>query len=267
MTKIHPTAIVSPKAELADDVEVGPYAIIEDNVQIDSGTKIGPGTWIKNHVKIGKNNRIANHVLIGGEPQDVNWNEEIARVEIGNNNTIREYVTIHASTSPERATKIGDGNFLMAYVHVAHDCKIGNEVIIVNYTGLTGFVEVDDYAFISGLTGFHQFVRVGKLAMVGGMSRITQDVPPYFMVAGNPAVSRGINIVGMRRRGIPPRDRSTLRKMYRIMLSEGNMKLAIEKILSEPELGTNPLVKEVIDFISKSRRGITRLGKEERVEL
>ncbi len=262
MVKIHPTAIVSPKAEIADDVEVGPYAIIGDNVIIDSGTTIGPGTWIKNHVVIGKNNRIGSHVLIGGEPQDVNWKEKIARVEIGDENIIREYVSIHASTSPERTTRIGNNNFLMAYVHVAHDCKIGNGVIIVNYTGLSGFVEVDDHAFISGLSGFHQFVRVGKLAMIGGLSKITQDVPPYFTVTGNPAVARGINVIGMRRKGIPPRDRSAVRKMYRMMLKEKNMKFAIENIQSDPELRDNPLVKEVIEFIASSRRGITKLGEE-----
>lgn len=257
MVKVHPTAIVSPKAELADDVEIGPYAIIEEDVVIGKGTKIGPFTIIKKFSRIGENNDIHSNVLIGGLPQDIEFKDVPSYVEIGNNNVIREFVTVHRSKFENGKTIIGNNCFIMACAHVAHDVVIGNRVILVNYAGLSGHIVVEDDAFISGLCGLHQFIRIGRLAMIGGVSRVPQDVPPFVMVAGNPCYAMGLNIVGLRRKGVPAEVRSELKKAYKILYFESKtVQEAVERIKSE--LKPFEEVKHFADFVAESKRGIVR---------
>ncbi|HEY9890087.1 MAG TPA: acyl-ACP--UDP-N-acetylglucosamine O-acyltransferase [Candidatus Obscuribacterales bacterium] len=199
---IHPTAVIHPGATLHPTVKVGPYAVIGEKVTIGPETDIGAHVVIDGHTEIGTGNQIFPGAVIGIEPQDLKYDGSISLVKIGDHNRIREYVTINRATHAGEATLIGDGNLLMAYVHVAHNCVIDNHVIIANAVSLAGHVEIESNAVIGGVLGIHQFVRIGRYAMLGGMSRIDRDVPPYMVVEGNPCRVRGLNAVGLRRAGI-----------------------------------------------------------------
>ncbi|TDX59207.1 acyl-ACP--UDP-N-acetylglucosamine O-acyltransferase [Orenia marismortui] len=256
--KIHKTAIVHSGAKLGQNVEVGPYAIIGENVEIGDGTSVGSHSVIKGWTKIGKNNRIFSSVSIGQEPQDLKFDGEKSFVEIGDNNTIREFATIHRGTEDGGGlTKVGDNNLIMAYCHIAHDCHLGNHIIMSNAATLAGHVIVEDSAVISGLTGIHQFVRIGKMAMVGGGSKVVKDVPPYVIVDGHPASVKGINIVGLRRNGISPELRRQVKEAYKVLYrSNLNISQAIEKM--DQELDGNPLVEHFLRFLRNAQRGICR---------
>ncbi|MBI4651179.1 acyl-ACP--UDP-N-acetylglucosamine O-acyltransferase [Candidatus Desantisbacteria bacterium] len=254
---IHSTAIVHPKAELGKNISIEPYAIIGEHVKIGDNTSIGSHAIIDGWTNIGKNCKIFMGVIIGIEPQDISYKGQRSYVNIGDDNIIREYVTIHRSKYEDGETKIGNNNFLMGTSHIAHDCIIGNNVIIVNYAAITGHVIIEDRAFISGMAGIHQYVRIGEMSMIGGMSKVTQDVPPYITVDGYPAKPFGLNIVGLKRNNVSLEVRNAIKKAYKnIYLSGLNLSQAIEKI--EKEI---PQFKEIVhfkDFIKNSERGICK---------
>lgn len=252
---IHKTAIVNNDAKIGEGVEIGPYAIIEDDVIIGDKTKIGPHSVIKKGTRIGKDCIVDIGVVIGNDPQIIGWKDVKSYVLIGDNNIIREYVTIHRSSFKNEKTQIGDNNFIMANAHIAHDCKIANNVTITNFAGLTGHVEVEDRATISGLVAIHQFVRIGKLSMVGGGAKITQDVPPYFMADGHPASCIGINTIGLQRSGMSSRIRQDIKNAFRLLYrSHLNISQAIIKI--KEEIPPSPEIEHLITFIKNSKRGI-----------
>ena len=256
--KIHPTAIISPDATLAEGVEVGPYSIIGPDVHVGKDTVIGPHAVIESQTDIGEGNRISQFAAIGGAPQDLKYRGEATRVVIGNHNTIREYVTINrATTSDIGVTIIGDHNLLMAYTHVAHNCKLGNRIVMANAANLAGHIHVEDFEIIGGLTGIHQFTRIGAHCIIGGASAVTKDVPPFVMASGNFAKLYGLNLIGLKRRGFSDETINALKKSYRIVFrSSMLLAAAIRKV--EEEVEDLPEVRQFLEFIRKSERGICR---------
>lgn len=260
---IHETAVIHPRARLGKGVRVGPYAVIGEDVEIGDDTDIGPHVVVQGPTVIGRRNRIGAGACLGGDPQDVRYRGEPTWLRIGDDNIIREGVTIHRGTpGGRRETVIGNGNFIMTHAHIGHDCIVGNGTVITHGAGLAGFVEVEDGAVIGGLTGLHQFVRIGALAMVGGCSRIVKDVPPFMTVMGNPARVYGLNSVGLRRNGIGPAGRRTVKQAYRLLYRSGlNVSQALERIEAEltgeaaQEDGYDPVV-HLVRFVRASRRGI-----------
>jgi UDP-N-acetylglucosamine acyltransferase len=255
---IHPTAVISPDATLAEGVEVGPYSIIGPDVHIGKNTQIGPHVVIEKHTDIGENNRISQFASIGGDPQDLKYQGEVTRVVIGNHNTIREYVTINRATIHDiGVTIIGDHNLLMAYCHVAHNCKLGDHVVMANAANLAGHIHVEDYAIIGGLTGIHQFTRIGAHCIIGGASGVANDIPPFVMASGNFTKLYGLNMIGLKRRGFPEETIAALKEAYRIIFrSKLLLAVAIRKV--EQEVADLPEVRQFLDFIRKSERGICR---------
>lgn len=255
-TEIHPTAIVHAKAELGAGVRIGPYAIVGEDVRLGDGTEVGPHAVLEGRLEVGPRCRIFAGAVIGFPPQDLKYKAGTpSGVRIGADNVIREYATIHRSSLEEGWTVIGDGCFIMATSHIAHDCRVGNQVILTGFSGLTGFVEVGDRAVISGLTGVHQFVRIGTLAYVGGCSRLAQDVPPYFLVEGNPAQARGVNVVGLRRADVPAAARLELQRAFKILYRSGHTTAhAVERIRAE--LPPSEYIDRLVTFIAESKRGI-----------
>ncbi|MCM8833032.1 MAG: acyl-ACP--UDP-N-acetylglucosamine O-acyltransferase [Candidatus Omnitrophica bacterium] len=254
---IHNTAIVSQEAKLGKNVKVGPFAIIDGDVVIGDNVEIGPKVHILDGTIIGNNNYIGEGTLIGNAPQDLKYKGGRSFVKIGNNNVIREYVTIHKSNTEGKSTIVGDNNFIMTMAHIAHDCVIGNNVIIVNYAGLSGHIHIDDYAFVSGLTAIHQNVRIGAHAMVGGGVRITKDVMPFVMVSEEPARVFGLNMVGLKRRGFSAGKIAILEKVYKIFFRE---KLLLKDALTKIEKEVEQIdeVKYFIEFAKNSKRGLIR---------
>ncbi len=255
---IHPTAIISPDATLAEGVEVGPYSMIGPEVHIGKNTIIGSHVVIESHTDIGEGNRIAQFASLGGPPQDLKYRGEPTRVVIGNHNTIREYVTINRATIHDiGVTMIGDHNLLMAYCHVAHNCKLGNHVIMANAANLAGHIHVEDHAIIGGLTGIHQFTRIGAHCIIGGASAVTKDIPPFVMASGNFAKLFGLNIIGLQRRGFSAETIGALKEAYRIVF-RSSLLLADAILKVEEQVEDLPEVRQFIDFIRKSERGICR---------
>ncbi|MGE0288394.1 MAG: acyl-ACP--UDP-N-acetylglucosamine O-acyltransferase [Bradyrhizobium sp.] len=255
---IHPTAIISPQAALARDVSVGPYAIIEAGVEIGEGTSIGPHAVIEGRTRIGRNNRIFQFAAIGGPPQDKKYRGEPTEVEIGDGNTIREYVTINRGTTQDAGvTRIGNDNWIMAYVHFAHDCQIGNHTIFANACQLAGHVHVDDWAILGATTLVHQFVHIGAHSFTGMGTYLPQDLPPYVTAAGNTARPYGINSEGLKRREFSTQAISGLKRAYRTLYRSG---LGMEDALRELQAQSRdcPEVRTILDFISRSSRGILR---------
>jgi len=258
MTAIHDTAIVSGGAELHDSVTVGPYSIIEAGVQIGAETVIGPHCVIKGPTTIGERNRIFQFSSIGEDPQDKKYAGEETRLVIGNGNTIREFCTLNRGTAQdEGVTTLGDNNWLMAYVHVAHDCVIGNETIMANNVTLAGHVDVGDYVIFGGFSGVHQFCRVGAHAFIANNCAVTRDVPPYLMAAGQPAVPRGINSEGLKRRGFSPEQVRSIKDAFRLMYRTG---LRLEEA-REQIVAAVPQQEELAifaDFLESSERSFIR---------
>lgn len=255
---IHSTALVDPKAEIDSDVEIGPYSIISENVAIGSGTKIGPHVVIEPYVTIDKDCRIFQYSAIGAIPQSLKFEGIETHVKIGRKTIIREFVTIHRGTGfGGGLTEVGEENFLMAYTHIAHDCKTGRQVVLSNNATLAGHITIGDYATIGGLVAVHQFVRIGDHAFVGGKSAVAKDIPPFVIAAGNRAKLHGLNSVGLKRHGFSQNTLSALKKAYRIIFRTGfTMNDAIEKVSAEVE--QVPEVISLIEFIKASPRGITR---------
>ena len=256
--KIHPTAVLAPDVELADGVEIGPYAVVGPDVHIGENTIIGPHVVIEGHTDIGARCHVFQFASVGVQPQDLKFKGEPTRVVIGNDNTIREFVTIHRATvSDIGVTVMGDHNLIMAYSHIAHNCKLGNHVIMVNAANLAGHIHVEDYAIIGGLTGIHQFMRIGVDCIIGGASAISKDVAPYLLVSGNRAKPHGLNLIGLKRRGFKEGTIRALKDAYRLIFrSSLLLRTAIEKVRSEVE--DCPEVRHFVDFIEQSKRGICR---------
>jgi UDP-N-acetylglucosamine acyltransferase len=255
---IHETALINPGAEIDSNVDIGAYSIIGDNVFIGSGTVIGPHVVIDPFVTIGRNCRIFQYAAIGAVPQSLKFEGEKTYVKIGNGTIIREFVTIHRGTGfGGGITEVGEENFLMAYTHIAHDCRVGRKVVMANNATLAGHITIGDHATIGGLVAVHQFVKIGEYAFVGGKSAVVKDVPPYVIAAGDRAELHGLNSVGLKRHGFSPTTLSMLKKTYRIIFRIGlTMNEAIERVRAEVE--QVPEVVNFIDFIKSSQRGVTR---------
>ncbi|HLL76774.1 MAG TPA: acyl-ACP--UDP-N-acetylglucosamine O-acyltransferase [Pyrinomonadaceae bacterium] len=258
MIQVHETAVVGARAELGEGVRVGPYAVVEDGASVGAGCEIGAHAVVKRFTTMGARNRVFEHAILGGEPQDVSFRGGETRLVIGDDNLIREHVTIHRATREGEPTRIGDRNFLMVGVHVAHDCQVGDDNIFANGAALAGHIRVEDHAFLSNDVGCHQFVRIGRYAMVGGKSKIVQDVLPYFTTDGNPPRARGLNTIGLRRGGFTAESRQALRRAYRMLLREG---LALEAALAALESVKDEHVRHLADFIRGSRRGFIRAAR------
>lgn len=257
---IHPTAIISPKAELAEDVTVEAYSIIGPDVKIGSGTEVGHHIVIEGKTTIGENNRIFPFVSIGLAPQDLTYADEPTSVNIGNNNIIREYVTVHRGTARGRGvTRVGNGVFLMAYAHVAHDCQIGNGVLLANAATLGGHVEVGECSVIGGIVAVHQFVRIGEYSCIGGFSGVRMDIPHYMLAAGAlGAELHGPNVIGLRRHGFSAKSIQAIKKFHKIFWRSGlSLQDAVQKVREEIE--PLPEVEKLIEFVSSgSKRGLCR---------
>ncbi len=257
---IHPTAIISPKAELAEDVTIEAYSIIGPDVSIGSGTVVGQHIVIDGKTTIGENNRVYPFVSIGLSPQDLTYADEETSVIIGNNNIIRENVTIHRGTARgEGTTRIGDGVFLMAYAHVAHDCRLGNGVLMANAATLGGHVKVGEFAVIGGIVAIHQFVRIGEYSCIGGFSGVRMDIPPYMLATGAVGAKLyGPNVIGLRRHGFSTKSIQAIKKFYKIFFrSRLKLKEAVQKVREEIE--PLPEVEKLIEFVtSSSKRGLCR---------
>lgn len=255
---IHPTAIVHPGAKLGGNVNVGPYSIVGENVEIGDNTWIGPHVVLSGHTRIGCDNRIYQFCSIGEAPQDKKYGGEPTRLEIGDRNTIREFCTLNLGTAQDAGvTRIGNDNWIMAYVHIAHDCQVGSHTIFANNAQLAGHVHVGDWAIFGGYTGVHQFCRVGSHTMTAVGTVVLQDIPPYVMAAGNSAAPYGINAEGLKRRGFSAEALLVLKRAYRTLYRSG---LALEEARDKlaEDARTHPEVQPILDFLAVSKRGIIR---------
>ncbi|MFO1221302.1 MAG: acyl-ACP--UDP-N-acetylglucosamine O-acyltransferase [Burkholderiaceae bacterium] len=262
MATIHATAVVDAKAELDAGVSVGPYAVIGPGVRIGAGTQIGAHCVIDGRTTLGRDNRIFQFASIGAPPQDKKYGGEPTRLEIGDGNTIREFVTINTGTAQDAGvTRLGDDNWIMAYVHVAHDCQLGSHLILANAVQLAGHVHLGDWVFLGGLSGVHQFVRVGAHAMTGFQTRLAQDLPPFVTAAGNPAEAQGINQEGLRRRGYSTERIAQVKKIHRLLYRQGLTLAAAREAIGQlagelPEADAD--VALMLDFLGAAERGIVR---------
>lgn len=255
---IHSTALISSQAELGSDVEVGPYCVIEAGVKIGDGCRLHSHVVIHGQTEIGEGNEFFPFAAIGTKSQDLKYRGEPTGLVIGARNVFRENVTVHRGTLEGSPTRVGDDNLFLCYSHIAHDCQVGNHVILSNNGTLAGHVVVDDYAIISGLTAVHQFCRVGAHSMAGGLTKVAKDIPPFMIVDGNPAAVRGLNLVGLQRRGFSAEDLRALRSVYKkvFLKKDQNMAEAVKAI--DPELRANEKVHHLLDFIETSERGVIR---------
>ncbi|MGE5457945.1 MAG: acyl-ACP--UDP-N-acetylglucosamine O-acyltransferase [Methanococcaceae archaeon] len=257
MNNIHTTAVVSSKAILGDNITVGPYSIINDDVEIGDGCQIGPHTVIYDGARIGNRVKIFQGASIANIPQDLKFNGDPTQFIIGDDTTIHEFVTLHRGTHETGFSKIGNNCLLMAYAHVAHDSVIGDNCILANGVQIAGHVNIENFVIIGGLTPVHQFCNVGQHAMIGGGFRVVQDVPPFVLAGSEPLRYSGLNIIGLRRRGFSNQNILALKEAYTILYNSGlNFSQAREKI--QEEMGDNPCIALVLDFLKKSTRGIIR---------
>ncbi|PQV65353.1 3-hydroxyacyl-[acyl-carrier-protein] dehydratase /acyl-[acyl-carrier-protein]--UDP-N-acetylglucosamine O-acyltransferase [Abditibacterium utsteinense] len=257
---IHPTALVDPSAQIAEGVTIGPFCIVEANTSIGEGTSLESHVVIKRGTSIGKNCRIWPHVVLGHEPQDMKYKGEESFLRIGDNNILREMVTIHRATGAGEATILGNNNLLMAYVHIGHNCSIGSNTMISNSTGISGHVTIEDKSIIGGFVGIHQFVHIGKMAMVGGLSKVVQDVPPFCIADGRPAKIHGLNIRGLRRNGVESEQRNQVGTAFKLLYRSGlNTSQALERV--HAEVPASPTLDYLTDFLERVREG--RLGRQD----
>ena len=258
---IHSTALVDAAAQIDASVQIGPYAVIGPNVRIGAGTTVGAHCVIDGHTSIGQDNRIYQFASVGAPPQDKKYAGEPTALVIGDRNTIREFCTINTGTAQDRGvTTVGDDNWIMAYVHIAHDCTVGHGTVLANNATLAGHVQIDDFAIIGGLTGVHQFTRVGAYVMAGFASHISQDVPPFMMVDGNPLAVRGLNAEGLRRRGFSSARVAVIKQMHRLLYRQGlTLAAAREAIANLPAGGeAQQDVDRMLELLGASARGIVR---------
>jgi UDP-N-acetylglucosamine acyltransferase len=262
MAAIHPSAIIDPKAELDSTVEVGAFSIIGPNVTIGAGTVVGPHVVIEGHTTIGRDNKFFQFSSIGAAPQDKKWAGEPTRLEVGDRNTVREFCTFNCGTVQDQGvTRLGNDNWISAYVHLAHDCQVGSNTIFSNNAQLAGHVEVGDWAILSGYAGVHQFCKIGAHAFVGMYTSLTQDVPPFVLVSGNPAGARGVNIEGLKRRGYtrPQIDavRAAYKTIYRNGLTLEEAKTALAQDMAATPEGAGE-IGAMLAFLDTASRGIVR---------
>jgi UDP-N-acetylglucosamine acyltransferase len=254
---IHKTAIVSPKAKLHESVEAGPFAIVEDDVVIDEGSRIGSTALIASGARIGKNVRVFHGAVISSIPQDLKFEGEDTTANIGDNTVVREYATINRGTSESGSTDVGQDCLIMAYAHIAHDCKLGHHVIMANSVNLAGHVHIGDYAIIGGIVPVHQFVKIGAHSMIGGGFRVPRDVCPYALLGGYPLKVIGLNLIGLKRKGFPRETIAVLQQVFKILFfSDLNTSQALEKINEDVEI--IPEAEEIITFIKSSSRGLIK---------
>jgi UDP-N-acetylglucosamine acyltransferase len=260
---IHPSAVIHSGASLADDVTVGPFCVIGDDVQIAAGTVLEHNVIVEPGSRIGKNCHVWPGAVIGGPPQDHKYKGERSLVILGDNNIIREYVTLHRAVGEGEATRIGSDNMLMAYAHVGHNCEIGSNNIFSSYVGLSGHVSVEDNVVLGGMVGIHQFSRIGKMAMLGGFGKVNQDIPPFMLADGNPMRVVEINKIGLRRHGVPPNVRSIIRQAYKILYrSNANLSQALARI--EDELETSEELQYLVQFLRGTQGGVGGRGNVKR---
>ena len=254
---IHASAIIHPKAQIGSGCEVGPNCVIGGHVTLGNNCLLHSHVVIDGHTKLGKENEIFPFASIGKKTQDLKWKGGVTRLEIGDRNVFREGVTIHCATEDGDTTVVGSDNLLLTYVHIAHDCVLGNHIIMSSYAGLAGHVVVEDHAILGGYTAVHQFCRVGKLAMTGGCSRIPQDVAPFMIVEGNPAETRAVNKIGLQRNGVSDEAQTALRQAYKIIYRE---ELSVTNALAKIEKDLPPLpeIQHLVGFIRTSERGIIK---------
>ena len=258
MPKIHPTALVDAGAQLADDVEIGPYSIIGEHVRIGAGTTVGAYAVITGHTTIGAHNRIFHFVSLGEAPQDKKYAGEPTRLDIGDHNVIREFCTFNIGTVQDRGvTTIGSHNWIMAYVHIAHDCIVGDRAIFANNASLAGHAEIGDWVILGGFTGVHQFCKIGAHVMTGISSVVFKDIPPFVMASGQPAAPHGLNSEGLKRRGFPAESLTALKRAYKTLYREGNT-LAEAQAKLAPAAKEHAEIQQLLDFLSRSERGIIR---------
>ncbi|UCH82758.1 MAG: acyl-ACP--UDP-N-acetylglucosamine O-acyltransferase [Candidatus Latescibacterota bacterium] len=257
-SEIHPTAVIHPFAKLGERIKIGPYSIIGEHVELGDGCVVGTHVLIDGYTKIGRNNVFHHGASIGGDPQDLKYEGDKTYLEIGDNNTFREFMTVNRGSGQNRKTIIGSGCFLMAYAHVAHDCTIGDGVTLANSVHLAGHVRIDDYATVGGVTPVHQFVSIGKYAFVGGGSRVEKDVPPFIKAAGNPTRVYGINSIGLERHGFSSEKRAMIKKMFNALYRRDlNVTQVLEHLKSADY--EDPERRIMVDFLESSQRGITKL--------
>ncbi|HEY2883177.1 MAG TPA: acyl-ACP--UDP-N-acetylglucosamine O-acyltransferase [Pirellulales bacterium] len=253
---IHPLAVVSPQAQIGSDVRIGPFAIVEDDVVVGDGCQLAGHSVIKNGSRLGARNTICESVVVGGIPQHVRCPETIGQVVIGDGNTLREFATIHRSLKPEMATTLGNGNYIMAGAHVAHDCTLGDNVIMANHCLLGGHVSVGDRAFLSGAVAVHQFCRIGKLAMVGGHARVVRDIPPFVTIDGQTGDVVGLNLVGLKRNGFASEQITVLKSAYRLLYRSGlPWREMLERLTAEFSSGA---AAPMIEFLHGGSRGFAQ---------
>jgi UDP-N-acetylglucosamine acyltransferase len=252
---IHPTAVVDSSAEIGNDVEIGPFALIGPGCQLGDGCVIAPRATLERDVILAPRVRVGSGSILGGEPQDLKFRGERTTVEIGEGTVIREYSTINRGTAHSLRTVVGRDAFIMTYVHLAHDCRIGDGVILANGVQLAGHVEIEDKAILSGLTAVHQFVRIGRHAFIGGCSRVSKDIPPFIKAVGNPVQLYGLNTVGLQRSGFPEDTIRELKRVYRLFFrSELNITQALERV--QQEMNNSEEVSELVRFLEASGRGV-----------
>ena len=257
MIEIHPTAIVSKKVKLSDDIKIGPFTIIGDGVKIGPQTKIGANCIIEGNTSIGSGCEVFTGAVIGSRPQDLKYKGEKSFLEIGDNNIIREYCTFNLGTEEGGRTKVGNNNLFMAYSHIAHDCIVGNNCVIANNGTLAGHVTIEDKAVVGGLVAIHQFVTIGSLSIIGGCSKVVQDIPPYSTCDGHPARVYGLNLIGLRRHGLDKKLIKPLERAFKVLFNSGlTVKHSLEKV--EKEVEPTPQVIYLVNFIKNSQRGIVR---------
>lgn len=257
MIEIHPTAIVHPGAQMGADCFIGPYCIIGGHVSLGEACRLHAHVVMDGHTTLGCRNEIFPFACIGLRTQDLKWKGGMTRTEIGDDNTFREYVTIHSATQDGDVTRVGSHNHLLAYCHVAHNALIGNHVIMSNVATLAGHVKVEDYAVIGGLAAVHQFCRIGTMSIIGGCSKVVQDVPPFMLVDGNPGQTRTVNKVGMKRNGVSEEAQTAIKQAYKLLFREG---LTIPNALAriEAELPSLPEIQHLVAFARASERGLSK---------
>lgn len=257
-SSVHPTAIVHPAAKIGSGVTIGAYSLIGEHVEIGDNTTIGPHVVVEGHTRIGSDNHLFQFCSIGAMPQDKKYRDEPTRLEIGDRNTIREFCTFNCGTVQDAGvTRLGNDNWIMAYVHLAHDCQVGNNTILANNSQLAGHVQVGDWVILGGFTGVHQFVRIGAHSMTGMCSALTQDLPPYVMASGNTAEPHGINSEGLKRRGFSAQAIAAIKRAYKTLYKSG-LKLDEARAAIEAELSAHPELAALIQFLAEPGRGIVR---------
>lgn len=257
MTTIHPTAVIHPNAKIGEGCQIGPYCIIGEHVSLGANCKLHSHIVIDGHTTLGSGNEIFPFASIGLKTQDLKWKGGVTRTVIGDNNTFREYVTIHSATSDGDATTVGSENHILAYCHIAHDCQLGNHIIMSNVGTLAGHVKVENHAIIGGLAAVHQFCRIGTMAIIGGCSKVVQDVPPYMLADGNPAETRTVNKVGLERNGVSEEAQAALKQAYKIIFRDG-LTISNALVRIEAELPKLPEVLHLLQFARTSERGLSK---------